>query len=261
VLLHLVNTNNSLGGCWDQYQRHQNLCHVLSIWSSLSATRCCVALQWFLFMLCVLCRAVLRQKGPGPQQSHHPKTPSRPLDPQITPLNLKVQKQSGFVSFTASTALPAARGLFLHHTATAVTSRCTARHMWLHVHTHHRCLVSLLTCLQTGTGQWSGGGATPRDPQQEASLFLMRSGSSTNIQSGVQFFLTAVYTGSTSVSKAGATITGNYWHLVGPLIAEAVMYWQVQIYQVTPCYQRYGLEYLLLDKSSSLVPHVFLPCA
>jgi len=63
--------------------------------------------------------------------------------------------------------------------------------------------------LQVGTGQWSGGGATPRNPQQEAKLFLMRTGNETNMQSDTRFFLTAVYTGTTAISKEGACVTGE----------------------------------------------------
>ena len=45
----------------------------------------------------------------------------------------------------------------------------------------------------------------------------MRSGSETNIQSGTNFFVAAVYTGSDANPREGATITGKWqlWAIVG----------------------------------------------
>lgn len=69
-----------------------------------------------------------------------------------------------------------------------------------------------ITVSQQGvSGEWSGGGSTPSNPQQDAQVSLLRSGAA-NLQTGTQFYLTAVYKGTTGFAQEGVTITGE-WHM------------------------------------------------
>lgn len=57
------------------------------------------------------------------------------------------------------------------------------------------------------TGDVSGGGSTPLNPEQDAKVALLRSGAA-NLQTGTVFYLTAVYTGTKGFAEAGVEITG-----------------------------------------------------
>jgi hypothetical protein len=57
------------------------------------------------------------------------------------------------------------------------------------------------------SGDVSGGGSIPSNPQQDAKVSLLRSGAD-NLQTGVTFYLTAVYKGTSGSAQEGVAITG-----------------------------------------------------
>lgn len=96
---------------------------------------------------------------------------------------------------------------------------------------------------QSVSGDVSGGGSSPLNPQQDAKVSLLRSGAA-NLQTGTTFYLTAVYTGTTGTAQEGVTIKGvcsimscwcmcclqQYWFTpnVPPVVARACAVWCVE---------------------------------
>lgn len=57
------------------------------------------------------------------------------------------------------------------------------------------------------SGVYSGGGGSPLNPQQDAKVSLLRTGA-VNLQTGVKFYLTAVYIDTTGFAQEGVEVTG-----------------------------------------------------
>jgi hypothetical protein len=64
------------------------------------------------------------------------------------------------------------------------------------------------------SGDMSGGGSSPLNPQQDAKVSLLRSGAA-YLQTGTTLYLTAIYSGTIGTAQEGMTITGVWSMHVG----------------------------------------------